>query len=47
VKDQYYNSHETWHSIDEVPRWFGNDVEYRTAARDLERPGDDARLFED
>jgi SAM-dependent methyltransferase len=29
VKDQYYNPHETWHSIDEVLRWFDeNDVEY-------------------
>ena len=29
VKDQYYNPHETWHSIDEVLRWFEeNDVEY-------------------
>jgi hypothetical protein len=22
VKDQYYNPHETWHSIDEVLNWF-------------------------
>lgn len=22
IKDQYYNPHETWHSIDEVLRWF-------------------------
>ena len=29
VKDQYYNPHETWHSIDEVLRWFAeNDVEF-------------------
>lgn len=29
VKDQYYNPHETWHSIDEVMEWFEeNDIEY-------------------
>jgi carbamoyltransferase len=29
VKDQYYNPHETWHSIDEVMDWFQEcDVEY-------------------
>lgn len=29
IKDQYYNPHETWHSIDEVLDWFrANDVEY-------------------
>jgi 2-polyprenyl-3-methyl-5-hydroxy-6-metoxy-1,4-benzoquinol methylase len=29
VKDQYYNPHETWHSIDEVLDWFEeNDIEY-------------------
>jgi SAM-dependent methyltransferase len=29
VQDQYFNPHETWHSIDEVLAWFGeNDVEY-------------------
>ena len=29
VKDQYYNPHETWHSIDEVQGWFKeNGVEY-------------------
>lgn len=29
VKDQYYNPHETWHSIDEVMAWFSeNDVAY-------------------
>jgi hypothetical protein len=22
IKDQYYNPHETWHSIDEVMDWF-------------------------
>lgn len=22
IKDQYYNPHETWHSIDEVMGWF-------------------------
>ncbi len=29
VQDQYYNPHETWHSIDEVLGWFEeNDIEY-------------------
>jgi carbamoyltransferase len=29
IKDQYYNPHETWHSIDEVMDWFSeNDVAY-------------------
>ncbi len=29
IKDQYYNPHETWHSIDEVMDWFrANKIEY-------------------
>jgi len=29
IKDQYYNPHETWHSVGEVLDWFdANDVEY-------------------
>jgi carbamoyltransferase len=29
IKDQYYNPHETWHSIDEVMQWFAeNNVDY-------------------
>ena len=29
IKDQYYNPHETWHSIGEVQAWFvENDIEY-------------------
>jgi SAM-dependent methyltransferase len=29
VKDQYYNPHETWHSIDDVIEWFAeNNVDY-------------------
>ncbi len=29
IKDQYYNPHETWHSIGEVLEWFDeNDIEY-------------------
>jgi carbamoyltransferase len=29
IKDQYYNPHETWHSIDEVMDWFGqNGITY-------------------
>ena len=33
IKDQYYNPHETWHSIDEVLGWFEeNGVEYLNCA---------------
>jgi SAM-dependent methyltransferase len=33
IKDQYYNPHETWHSIDEVLGWFKeNGVEYLNCA---------------
>jgi SAM-dependent methyltransferase len=33
VKDQYYNPHETWHSLDDVLGWFReNDVEYLNAS---------------
>ena len=29
IKDQYYNPHETWHSIGDVQTWFDeNDIEY-------------------
>ena len=29
LKDQYYNPHETWHSVDEVLEWFDeNGVSY-------------------
>ncbi len=29
IKDQYFNPHETWHSLDEVLGWFDeNGVEY-------------------
>jgi len=29
IKDQYYNPHETWHSIDEVLGWFDdNGIEF-------------------
>lgn len=32
VKDQYYNPHETWHSLDEVLEWFReNGIEYLNA----------------
>lgn len=33
IKDQYYNPHETWHSIDEVLQWFKeNKVEFLNAS---------------
>ena len=33
IKDQYYNPHETWHSVDEVLGWFReNDVSYLTCS---------------
>jgi len=33
IADQYYNPHETWHSIDEVMEWFNeNDISYRNCS---------------
>jgi hypothetical protein len=33
VKDQYYNPHETWHSLDDVLEWFKeNDIEFLNAS---------------
>ena len=33
VQDQYYNPHETWHSIDDVMSWFQeNNIEYLTCS---------------
>ena len=33
VKGKYYNPHETWHSIDDVLKWFEeNDVEFVNAS---------------
>jgi 2-polyprenyl-3-methyl-5-hydroxy-6-metoxy-1,4-benzoquinol methylase len=33
IKDQYYNPHETWHSMDEVLGWFAeNNVEFLNAS---------------
>jgi SAM-dependent methyltransferase len=33
INDQYYNPHETWHSIDDVLGWFAeNEVEYLNAS---------------
>ncbi len=33
IKDQYYNPHETWHSVDDVLDWFAeNSVEYLNAS---------------
>ena len=49
IKDQYYNPHETWHSIGEVQTWFDeNDIEYLncspailgTDGEDAEEAGD-------
>ena len=28
IEDQYFNPHETWHSIGEVQKWFENGIEY-------------------
>ena len=49
IKDQYYNPHETWHSIDEVLGWFDeNGIEYLTCSPAiLGTDGEDAgSLFE-
>ncbi len=33
IKDQYYNPHETWHSLDEVLQWFQeNQIEFLNAS---------------
>lgn len=33
IADQYYNPHETWHSLDEVLEWFGeNHIDYLNAS---------------
>ena len=44
IKDQYYNPHETWHSIDEVMGWFDDcGVDYlNTTPGILETGGEDA-----
>lgn len=44
IKDQYYNPHDTWHSIDEVLGWFDeNGVEYlNTSPAILGTDGEDA-----
>ena len=50
IADQYYNPHETWHSIDEVLGWFReNDVEYlNTSPAILGTSGEDAEgLFDE
>ena len=49
IKDQYYNPHETWHSIDEVLKWFKhNNVEFvNCSPAILGTSGEDASsLFE-
>ena len=49
IQDQYYNPHETWHSIDEVLGWFEeNDVEFLNCSPPiLGTSGEDAEdLFE-
>jgi len=36
IQDQYFNPHETWHSIDEVLRWFAeNGVEYLNCSPEI------------
>ena len=48
IKDQYYNPHETWHSVDEVLGWFEeNGIEYlNTSPPILGTPGETLALFE-
>lgn len=43
IKDQYFNPHETWHSIDEVMGWFKeNDIEfYNCSPAILDTEGED------
>jgi ubiquinone/menaquinone biosynthesis C-methylase UbiE len=44
IKDQYYNPHETWHSVGEVLDWFDeNDLDYlNTSPGILDTDGEDA-----
>ncbi len=44
IQDQYFNPHETWHTLDEVLGWFEeNDVEYLNCAPPiLDTDGEDA-----
>ena len=44
IKDQYFNPHETWHSLDEVMGWFGeNGIDYRCSSPGiLDTDGEDA-----
>lgn len=48
IKDQYYNPHETWHSIGEVLGWFEeNDIEFLSCAPSIlgSSGEDDPNLF--
>ncbi len=47
IKDQYYNPHETWHSIDDVLDWFAdNGIEFLNASPAiLGTPGEDEELL--
>lgn len=50
IKDQYYNPHETWHSIDEVMTWFDkNGIDYLNCVPGiLDTDGEDSEdLFAD
>lgn len=44
IKDQYFNPHETWHSLDEVMGWFGeNRIDYLCSSPGiLDTDGEDA-----
>ena len=45
IKDQYYNPHETWHSLDEVLEWFDeNGLEYVNASPAIQ--GTDGETYE-
>ena len=36
IRDQYFNPHEAWHSIDEVLTWFDeNDIEYLNCSPEI------------
>jgi len=49
IKDQYFNPHETWHSIDEVMNWFREeDIEYLNCQPPIlnTTPNEGAEMFE-
>lgn len=46
IKDQYYNPHETWHSLDDVLQWFReNDIEFLNASPPILNTASEESLY--